>query len=270
MMGAGIKMDFKSLVVVAEKTIPRETIVFTPKTRAWCTLPYKGHKNGCPNYGKNDTCPPKTPYRDDVLKKYGVFTLVYAAFDYATYKEIRGRCHPGWTEAQVKNVLYWQNSVKKIIKEYIARRGGYDDLFGAGSGFWGKPSMEAAGIYVFGTLKNNGIPFEVKPVNKVIMVSLLLSRAFARVSRDQWGRTSLDSFMPRGRPLDVDPVLASPPFYTGRFYTGKDREWTFDASPPEDAIDLANDVPAGREMQPVDGIKKKMKMVKLPRDGDRE
>ena len=33
--------------------------------------------------------------------------------------------------------------------------------------------MESTGIYVFKTLKNNNIDFELKPINKVLLVCLL-------------------------------------------------------------------------------------------------
>jgi predicted metal-binding protein len=172
-----MKIDFKKLVTIREMVIPRETVIFTRKTRKWCRLPYPGHRSGCPNVGKSDTCPLACGYREEVMEKYNIFTLVYATFDFKTYKKMRKKQHPEWSEKQVKNVLYWQGSVKKLLKEYIKKNhdGMYDELFGAGSGFWGKPSMEAAGIYVLGTLKKNDIPFEVKPENVTVMVSLLMS-----------------------------------------------------------------------------------------------
>ena len=53
--------------------VKRNSITFTPKTHIWCTLPYPGHKNGCPNYDKNPLCPPNIKIMENHLKNYSFF-----------------------------------------------------------------------------------------------------------------------------------------------------------------------------------------------------
>ena len=95
------------------------------------------------------------------------------------------------SDARLKCVIYWQSSVKRLLKDEIKHMYNnnfiYDNyyLLGCGSGFNDKLlnkfqykiySMESIGIDVFRTLKNNNIDFELKPKNKVVLVCLLCSR----------------------------------------------------------------------------------------------
>jgi uncharacterized pyridoxamine 5'-phosphate oxidase family protein len=93
--------------------------------------------------------------------------------------------HPKWSYRQASCVLYWQGSVKRRIKtilKQIYRKNPNNQfyLFASGSGF--KEilnnqekiySMEAAGIDVFKTLRNNDIEFEIKPKKFLLLVNLL-------------------------------------------------------------------------------------------------
>jgi len=169
-------MDIRDLVEIFEKDISRDTITVTKKCALWCQLPYRNHKKGCPNFGKEE-CPPYTELFDK--RPYDKFRLMYAVFDFKTYKERMKKRHPEWSESQCGNLLYWQGSIKKMLKDRIKKlnsRGLY--ILGCGSGFslpFQKyvPSMEAVGVYVLDVLKKNGINFEVKPKNKVVLVCLL-------------------------------------------------------------------------------------------------
>lgn len=169
-------MDISDLVEITTKEISKDTIIITPKCFLWCKLPYEGHKQGCPNYGKSE-CPPYTKLFNPA--PYHKFLLVYAEFDFKTYKQEMKKLHPEWTEKQCGNLLYWQGSIKKMLKDYIREKnksGMY--VLGCGSGFSLEfqrevPSMEAVGIYVYGTLMKNGMDFEIKPKNKVVLVCLL-------------------------------------------------------------------------------------------------
>jgi len=143
-----------------------------------CQLPYPGHKKGCPNYGKSENCPPDIPIRTDIFKLYSQFILVVAKFHFQIYCMEMKSVHSDWSERRIKNVLYWQGQLKKLMRNYIQKLsiqfGKPDELFGAGSGFWNYPSMEAVGINVFATLKRNNISFEIRPETIVTMVALLL------------------------------------------------------------------------------------------------
>jgi len=180
-------MNIHNLVKIKIIKIKRETIVFTKKTRGWCLLPYPNHPKGCPNYNNNPLCPPKANYMSEKIGKYKFYYLIYANFNFRKYREQMTLNHPTWSDRQIGCVLYWQNSVKKRIKDFLKKiyiKNSLTNLylFGCGSGFnddFFKQekilSMEAAGINVFSTLKNNDIEFEAKPKNKILLVTLLCS-----------------------------------------------------------------------------------------------
>ncbi|MBD3212678.1 MAG: hypothetical protein GF311_08715 [Candidatus Lokiarchaeota archaeon] len=167
--------------------INKESIIFTTKTRRWCSLPYPNHPNGCPNYNKNSLCPPKAPFLNIIIEEYKHFYLIIGHFNLAKYKKEMLRRHPNWSDRQATCVLYWQGSAKKHTKEYINKiyeknTGNQLFLLSSGSGFNSLDieqekiySMEAAGINVFETLKKNNIEFEVKPKDFILIVNLLCS-----------------------------------------------------------------------------------------------
>lgn len=178
-------MDFEGLSTIEHKKIDLYTIIFYPEVyELLCYYPYPDHPNGCPNIGKcrNDD----TPYFGSLLfDGYMHYYLLYLIFGFKQYKKLRKIENPAFfnTEKRVNCLLYYQNSLKKIIKDYI------EDLYnqnkdfyvlGCGSGFKLSfqervDSMEAVGINVFSTMKMNKISFEIKPVNRVVFCNLLLS-----------------------------------------------------------------------------------------------
>jgi len=180
-------MKINDLLTIKIVYIEKDSIVFTPKTHKWCTLPYIYHPKGCPNYNKNDLCPPNVRIMDEKMKEYNFFYLIYGTFNIFQYRNYMLNIHPNWSERKASCVLYWQGAVKKILKEYIKRIYRINPekkfyLFSSGSGFIIKEfqqheiySMEAAGINVFKTLKNNGISYEIKPINFIKLVNLLCS-----------------------------------------------------------------------------------------------
>lgn len=180
-------MNFKHLIKIKRKKIQCKSIIFSEDTGEWCLRPYPDHPKGCPNYNKNHLCPPNTPQLEDLIIDYDHFHLIYAEFDFAEYKKLRKQEQPNWTVNQVKCVLYWQNSVKKLLKEKIEQI--IDPylinnilILGCGSGMKIKDykydiySMEAMGVNVFSTLKLNNINFEIRPKNKIILCCLLCSK----------------------------------------------------------------------------------------------
>ena len=173
--------------------IKPETISFTKKTRKWCQLPYPDHPNGCPNYGKNPSCPPDAEYMDSILSKYSHFYLIYAIFNLDGQKRRMLSRHPDWTDRQATCLLYWQNSVKKALQERLREIQEINPekrlyVLSSGSGFKQGAfnqekiySLEAGGIDVFRTLKKNGISFELKPEKKVKLVTLACSNGKLRL-----------------------------------------------------------------------------------------
>jgi len=91
------------------------TLVIQPETREWCKLPYTGHPKGCPNYGISKECPPK------IEKVNKIFNL--SKKHWFAIEEFTNTCkkmlllHKNWSQKQTKCCLYWQNSVRKKLKE---------------------------------------------------------------------------------------------------------------------------------------------------------
>ena len=86
--------------------------------REYCTLPYPGHKKGCPMFGKRKECPPQAPLFD---KHFDMTKPIFAAiceFDIWKHAVRMFNKHPHWTDKQCRNPLYWQNSVRKMLKEF--------------------------------------------------------------------------------------------------------------------------------------------------------
>ena len=192
-------MKFGKLTKLKHKEINEETIIHYPEIEDLCYYPYPNHLNGCPNRIK---CQMLNIPSFDIIKdcgEYFYYYLVYLEFDFKKYKEFRKIEKPSFfnTKERLKCVLYWQGSLKKIIKDYIEELKRQNLLFyvlGCGSGFtlsFQKQvgSMENARINVFSTLKLNGIDFEVKPTNKIILCNLLCSKkkiSFKKNTREKW------------------------------------------------------------------------------------
>jgi len=181
-------MKIKNLVKIKIKEINFNTIHFTLKAQKWCILPYPGHPKGCPNYNKNPLCPPNAPFLKKIITKFDYFYLIYAKFDLLKYKKLMLNKHPSWSDRQATCILYWQSSVKKLLRghiEMIYEKNSQNQfyLFSSGSGYKFHKfdqkkiySMEAIGINVMKILKDNNIKFEIKPKNFVILVNLLCAK----------------------------------------------------------------------------------------------
>jgi hypothetical protein len=87
--------------------------------RALCVKPYHGHKLGCPNYGCKRDCPPLAPMYDAVFNiNNNNFALGISVDINEHIAEMKDR-HPSWSERQIWNPLYWQGSIRKLLKEHI-------------------------------------------------------------------------------------------------------------------------------------------------------
>jgi predicted metal-binding protein len=138
-------------------------------------LPYPQHKKGCPNYGKGKLCPPNSPaFTIENLKQYKTLVLMYADFNFRAYKEKMRASHPDWSEKQLGCCLYWQKPVKILLKNHLETlKDKPDFILGCGSGFVECYSMESVGLNVIDMLYKLDIDFEVKPVNKVVLCTML-------------------------------------------------------------------------------------------------
>lgn len=82
----------------------------------WCQIPYYNHPNGCPNYNKKDTCPPKQKQIGKIFVLDKPLYLVNSEFDLFSHVNRMKQKHPEWSKQQCKCVLYWQSQSRKQLK----------------------------------------------------------------------------------------------------------------------------------------------------------
>ena len=100
--------------------VPIKKLILNPSVGEWCQLPYPGHPKGCPNYGKNDRCPPKVQHVTDCFDLEKPLYFVHSEFDLKAHAAKMQEKHPGWSERQCRCVLYWQPKSRKQMKERAA------------------------------------------------------------------------------------------------------------------------------------------------------
>jgi len=180
-MMAASKINFHDLVSIGVKQIREYSIVNYDYIKELCARPYPGYPDGCPNRFKCRTLGIR-PFEEIKQRgKFDEYYLIYARFDFKTYKELRRDQHPDWSDKQLGNSRHWQAAVKKKITTMIenATIPSTDYVLGCGSGLKLKHqqivgSMENACINVFSTMRKNGIKdMEVRPENVIYLVCLL-------------------------------------------------------------------------------------------------
>ena len=139
--------------------------------RGYCKLPYRGHKNGCPNFGKHNECPPKVKLFKDVFDTSKDLHFIIEEFNLNEHIEKMKQKHPKWSIYQLKNLLYWQNGVRhnlymKVLK-FIADQGNTNGMM------YYTLLPEAMGIDVFKTCSKLNIPIEKQPTNKIFKIALV-------------------------------------------------------------------------------------------------
>lgn len=143
-------------------------LIIDPKARGtWCTLPYPGHPQGCPNFGKKKGCPPDSGRFEELFQP--PFYLVAECFDLKSHATKMKEKHPEWTEKQCRNLLYWQQSVKKKLKN---KANNFKDQF-LDVNLDLIESPEALGIDLFKTCEKIGISLKRHPDNvyKIMIVA---------------------------------------------------------------------------------------------------
>jgi predicted metal-binding protein len=143
------------------KVIPKETVIFTPETWAWCKRPYKKRPNGCPNFSCGLNCPPQVKYQGEKVAGFSHFRLVWVQFAFKQFKELRKLQNPNLKDGMAGNMNQWQSAVKKRLYKHIRVHFHhlYIYILGCGSGFGsGIQSCESAGMNVYETCRLNDIP----------------------------------------------------------------------------------------------------------------
>ena len=143
--------------------------------RSLCYRPYPGHPRGCPNYGKLARCPPQAPLATEVIDLTKTVWAIWVTFDLEAHAARMVEKHPGWSDRQARNCLYWQPGQRKKLREELAA---FDHSRARGPvplKLLGCP--EAAGIDVTATMQSAGITLEWPPIRLAYTVVLVGYRA---------------------------------------------------------------------------------------------
>jgi len=99
--------------------IPIKDLVLTDKHGDWCRLPYPNHKHGCPNYGRLG-CPPNSRHVRDIIDTSREMYFVHSEFNLLAHMARMSTRHPDWSERQQRNVLYWQGTSRKELRDRVS------------------------------------------------------------------------------------------------------------------------------------------------------
>ncbi len=87
--------------------------------RELCVRPYYHHKQGCPNYGNRNACPPKAPLLSEFFNLNFPVMAVWVEFNLEQHKQKMKNKYPQWSEHQAECCLYWQPKVNKKLKANV-------------------------------------------------------------------------------------------------------------------------------------------------------
>jgi len=142
------------------------TPVLDPKVRALCARPYPGHPHGCPNVGQRDTCPPQARLLQELLDLDRPVWAVWSSFDLGAHVERMRAAHPGWSDRQLVNCLYWQGGARKVL------RGEIDTFSRLRPGLLVLKCPEACGLVVTPTMASIGVELQWPPRTIAYQVAL--------------------------------------------------------------------------------------------------
>jgi hypothetical protein len=151
------------------------TPVFNPKVLRLCEKPYPGHPNGCPNYGKKETCPPQAPLLGELINTDRPVYVIFNIFPFGEWVEKRrktsakrvaaGTLKKPWSQRQLENCLYWQPKARKQLRERVESMVPKDLMVLC--------TPEACGVDVTATMKSIGHNLEWPPVTVTYQVALV-------------------------------------------------------------------------------------------------
>jgi predicted metal-binding protein len=150
------------------RVVELKEAVINKNSRHWCKLPYPDHKYGCPNFGKKEECPPKSPLFEKVVKP--PFKLVAIKFDLNAHVKKMKERHPDWSDRKLRCLLYWQRKADKKLKEACESITSND----RNSIILYRP--ESNGINVFETCRRIGLTLEKNPQKIVWRIAIIGNR----------------------------------------------------------------------------------------------
>jgi hypothetical protein len=142
---------------------------YSTRTHWWCTFGYPGNPHGCPN---REECAQVEPLTHAQLVSYHRLQLVVATVDFAAYRAAMQIKFPTWSPNQCACVLYWQGSVRLLLKEHILALHP-DFVRGNSKRFMGNPSAEASGINMVMTMRHVGITLDFRTHTVYRIIALI-------------------------------------------------------------------------------------------------
>lgn len=145
--------------------------VINYSVRDECAKAYHGHPKGCPNFGKRDSCPPRSPKIEQVIDMEKPVYVIYNVFPFGEWIAKMRAAHPGWSDRQCANCLYWQPRARMQLRQEIA-------LFNVEHpGRVVLTCPEACGVNVTATMKFIGHHLEWPPKTVTYQVAIAGSKA---------------------------------------------------------------------------------------------
>lgn len=141
------------------------------RVQGLCALPYPKRPRGCPNFRFKPGCPAGTPLLGEVVDLARPVLAVYLRFDLAAFAARQRRAHPGWTEGQCRNILYWQQCARKQLLALVAEE------------LRGRPDLvatlcpEALGVDVVATMRTVGVVLTWDPARRYTYLVALVGVA---------------------------------------------------------------------------------------------
>ena len=158
--------------------IPLNAVYIDERSRdgTWCCAPYPNHPKGCPNFGKRDSCPPRAAKFEDIVDINKPLFAAIVRFDLKEHAQKMFERHKekhkdeesykSMPRGMQRNVLYWQNTVRKQLKRIAYNvKGLLDDYIVL-------EIPEANGVNVFKTMAAHGLKMKTDPdiVYKVMLI----------------------------------------------------------------------------------------------------
>jgi hypothetical protein len=151
----------------------------------YCAMPYNKSKYGCPNIGSRACLQIEHNHGDrfkllskmeEIIDTSKSMWLVSVRFDIESHAYAMKLKHPAWTDTQCRCLLYWQNTVKKTLKqccdEFISKQAGEQETWIHNFRVFYLP--EAYGLNIGKIFfKATGIPLKWPPKQYVWKVALV-------------------------------------------------------------------------------------------------
>ena len=138
--------------------------------RSMCIRPYKGHKNGCPNYGKIPTCPPNIPCMYDQIFDISDVYAVVTKYNLEEHFNKRREKRPDLAEGQIRNLRVWQPTAIKdndfAICEFFKENPDKRDYVSS-------RLLECMGVDVVNTMKDVGIEIKFPVIEYAYRVAFI-------------------------------------------------------------------------------------------------